>query len=408
MGDWKIVGSAGTVVAASIPDAPNVLDTGGTLTTVTVTYGLIGNASAFGFSWSISLPEGHADYAHLKKIHVVWVRGSRLVELLTHYHPWSASPLAGEAGVDTRFLQDASAHTTDVVKFLCENDNGTITASPVSKTVTVAASTVSAVSGADASSLATNNPEYHARFKDSATALHTVVNGHVSMSGALYPQTATLWINKQDGNGPQWQGWWRIAEAAQLVQIGLPDSNTDVYPPGGASDGSWLLIAAAGAIPKESSVPASAVISSAFTVPTIPAPSSTWATAAWIDQINYGNNGQVNTWGWKNLFTTLPYDNPDFFFGRWTVQNGSLVDGVFTPGTAGNFAQHDGAEVAFTDDDNGGNGATVLRTPGTNIVTVTNPLMWTLPAYRLGDGSLNPNSCFRFRNYTGSRRDTDG
>ena len=322
MGDWKIVASAGTVVASSVPDAPNVLDTGPNPTTVTVVYGMIGNASAYGFAWSISLPTTHPDYAHDKKIHVVRVRGSHLDELKTEYGPWASSPLTGDSGAEPRWFQDDASHT-DSIEFLCENDEGSITASPVSKSVTIAAAAVSACPAVDASTLSPSNPEYHARFQDLATALHTVINTHVSMANAQYPQTATLWIDKQDGNGPQWQGWWKITGAAQLVQIGLPNSNTDVYPPGGASDGSWLMIAAAGAIPKEAGVPSSALTSSAFTVPTIPAPSPTAATGAWIDQIDYGNNGQVNTWGWKNLFTTLPYDDPELLL--WALDRPERV-----------------------------------------------------------------------------------
>ena len=338
MGNWVTISTAGASGYTPPPAAPNI-----TSASCSAYYGLFGNLSAYGLQGTITLPTGDAAYSHLKEIGIAatFPDGSG-APVGTLYAAFSGGTVTFKGPCS---LPQADSPLGVTLTFTCKNDAGIATASPVTATVTVQAAAVSAVAAVDASTLATGNSEYHARFQDSATALHTVINVHVSMAAAQYPQTATLWINKQDGNGPLWQGWWKITGAGQLVQIGLSGSNTAVYPPGGAADGSWLVIGAAGAIPAEAGVPGSAVTSSPFTVPTIPVPAANAATAAWIDQINYGNNGQVNTWGWNNLFTTLPYGDPNFFFGRWTVQNGSLVGGVFTPGTAANAAQHDGLRL---------------------------------------------------------------
>jgi flagellar motor switch/type III secretory pathway protein FliN len=262
--------------------------------------------------------------------------------------------------------------------------------------------TVTALTGCDASTLASIDAGYSPRWQDAQNGVHAVIDAYVSASA--YPQTVTLWIDKQLGDGPQWQGWWNIASAAQLVQIGLPDTGSTVYPPGD-TDGSWVLIAGAGRI--DGNVPPSitAFTSAPFTVPSIPAPAATAATGAYIDKINYGNNGQDGTF-WFNLYTTFPYDDPYFHMGRWTVQNGSLVGGVFTPGTAADGAQHDGLETTFADDV----GEQTFRQPGTNLVVyqLLPAVAWKVPSYKLPSGAINPNSCFCFRSYVGSRRPDGG
>lgn len=213
MGDWKIVASAGTVVAASVPDAPNVLDTGGTPTTATVTYGMIGNASAFGFSWSISLPEAHADYAHLKKIHVVWVRSGHLVELATLYRPWASSPVTGDTGADPRWFQDESVYS-DSVKFLCENDNGTITASPVTKSVTVRASTVTGYTSVAEVTAA-------GRSADVNRSVYCTVGCVPTLNGAQYPQNVVYAVSS-DGTNFNVIGWDKVANDTQMLTCVRP------------------------------------------------------------------------------------------------------------------------------------------------------------------------------------------
>lgn len=384
------------------PAAPNV----SFASTPTVSYALVGNGTRFGFSGTLNLPTTDPDFSNLREINIIaYGPAGQIVPICTLYaSQFSGTTIAFSGGL---IPQAATAESWSLIAWAVNDDN-IASLAPASVTLTINAAAVSAVTAVDASTLSPLAAGYAARFQDAATALHTVLNVTITLASAQYPQVATIWIDKQDGAGPRWQGWFGITGAAQRVQLGLPNTNTDVYPPGGAADGSWLAIVAAGPVPKESPVPGTAITSSAFTVPTIPAPGATMASHAYIDEIVYGNNGQVNTWGWKNLFVTLPYDDPNLFFARWTVQNGNLTGSTFTPGSSADAAQHDGREVVFTDDDGGGSVTPVLREPGTNKITIQNHLMWTLPGYKLADGTLNPNSCFRFRMYAATRRDTDG
>ena len=162
----------------------------------------------------------------------------------------------------------------------------------------------------------------------------------------------------------------------------------------------WTATVDVGQVPQNGTPSANAITSAPFTVPAPPPPAATLATDAWIDQLIITlSTGQ---WGWINLYTTLPFSNPDFKGARWTVQNGHYTNPndptTFVGGThqiGGNVtAQHGGQEVPFTDYD----ANTVYRMPGTNIVSIQNnnpATMWTIPDYILSDGTVNQDNVFR-------------
>ncbi len=230
------------------------------------------------------------------------------------------------------------------------------------------------VAGEDASTLASTDPNYHARWQDSGGAEHTVID--VTINGSVVP-------------------------------VGLEGSPADsVFVPTEGNE-QWTATVDVGQVPQNGTPSANAITSAPFTVPAPPAPAATLATDAWIDQlIITPSTGQ---WGWINLYTTLPFSNPDFKGARWTVQNGHYTNPndptTFVGGTyqiGGNVtAQHGGQEVPFTDYD----ANTVYRMPGTNIVSIQNnnpATMWTIPDYILSDGTVNQDNVFRLKNYVAS------
>ena len=132
------------------------------------------------------------------------------------------------------------------------------------------------------------------------------------------------------------------------------------------------------------------------------------ATHAWIDRLIV--NRAAGAWGWANLFTDLPFGDPNFKGARWTVQNGHYTNPA-DPSTfvGGSYhlhndplqpitAQHEGAAVVFCgdyDDD------ALYRNPGTDTVSFQNnnpATLWTIPDAVLADGTANPDNVFRIRN----------
>ena len=178
--------------------------------------------------------------------------------------------------------------------------------------------------GDDASALATTDPNYHAHWQDLSGADHTVID--VIINGTVIP-------------------------------VGLEGSAADsVFPPVEGNE-QWTATVDVGQVPQNGTPSANAITSAPFTVYAPPAPGATWATDAWIDQLILTPASKA--WGWNNLYTTLPFSNPDFKGARWTVQNGHYT----TPGNPATFvggtyaingvvqAQHGGQEVPFTDYD---------------------------------------------------------
>jgi hypothetical protein len=262
-GDWAIVASGGTVVASPVPDAPNVLST----TTAAVTYGLIGNASAYGFSASIDLPVSDPDYAHLKKIHIVRVVGSDLRELDTLYGPWGSSPVPWNYAVT--FAQDPLSPISASIEFLCENDDGQITASPVSKSVTVRASFIASVSAAEAGT----------PYAEPVNRLvHTYIDIVPVFNGNQVPQNATYWFSDDGGTTYRYVGWGLVTSVGAAIRL-------DVLKPG--ANTTYKVAVAAGPLGGDpakkiaaADLPGTAVLSSGFTVTGLALPAASAVTTA--------------------------------------------------------------------------------------------------------------------------------
>ena len=56
----------------------------------------------------------------------------------------------------------------------------------------------------------------------------------------------TLWFDKNDGNGPQNQGWWPIGGNSGAITVGGEGANTSVWMPD--KDTLWIVKACAGTV----------------------------------------------------------------------------------------------------------------------------------------------------------------
>jgi hypothetical protein len=228
MGDWKVISTAGTGSVPTVPDAPNVLNTGGTLTTATAVYGLIGNASAYQITGSISLDMGNAHIAHLKKIHVVYsVTGLEIATLLQPNGGWVSSPVAFSSDW---YFQDGTAHT-GTLKFYCENEDANQTAGPVSISVTVQASAVTSVSASEVGPTFTK-PEEDNRL------VYTWLSFVPVFNGGQVPQFVTYLVSADNGATYTHIGPARVDTVGQAVTFYRPSPASSVPQ--------WKVAAAAG------------------------------------------------------------------------------------------------------------------------------------------------------------------
>jgi hypothetical protein len=270
---------------------------------------------------------------------------------------------------------------------------------------TTAPPPVQSVSGQDASTLLQTDPNYHARWQDGTDALHTVINITVSLGNVSYPQTVTVTLNGP--SAPGWQGWLSVPSDNAVIAIGLDGTKYDgVFPPTSA-DEQWTATVDPGRTDNGAPPTSNAKTSAPFTVPAPPPAAATAAKNAWIDRLIV--NRAAGAWGWGNLFTDLPFGDPNFKAARWTVQNGhytnpadpsTFVGGTYAIGGVVT-AQHEGQEVPFTDYD----ANTIYRLPGTDTVSIqnNNPAdLWSIPDAVLADGTPNPDNVFRIRNLIGS------
>jgi len=374
----------------SSSSAPNI-----TGATCAITYQPFFNATEAVFSGLMTLP---SNYSQLNVIEVFAVSPAGAQLLVARVQaPFTVGTgnKVAYLGSNEGILQTTSAQTGWSLLFICYDSTYTPVASPYSITgLTIAAVCVGSISAQDASALSASNPDYHAHWQDSSTALHTVVNITVSLS--QYPQSVVVWIDRNDGLGPRVeQGTWAVTADGAVLAVGLQSdlAHQDIYPPT-AGNAVWTAyVAPYAAINNNWNTTPSAAgaVSATFTVYAPGSPTPTWASGAYIDAITTNNMGD---WGWGHLYTTIPLDNPDFFFARWTVQTGSYdTNGNLVPG-----GDHP-VETAFTDD----SGPSVTITPGSDQVYISNANMWGIPPYKLADGTLNQNNVFRFKCYVGTR-----
>ena len=384
--------------------APSVTATGSI-----TSYQQEANATQPVFSGVITLPVSDPNYSHLKFITVEAVSPSdpitgtvRVIPLdnCVFNAPFPGGTIA-YSGTGASILQTDTAQPGWGLKVTPLNDYyepGMPTLIPSdypTHSLTIVGVTITQLSATD---------DTIDRWQDSGGATHAVVP--VTISCTNYPQIVSIcYVSPQYGR--IWQGWFPIPAAATVINLGAEVGTalmntaqpTTIYPPTGGDETVTIYAAVGtwGGDTDPTTVPG--VVSTTVLVSAPPAPAETDATGAYIDVIRTGNNGIVNTWWWDNLYTTLPYGDPNFKAARWTVQGGALVGGKFTP---------NGLEVPFTDDD----GSIVFRPFGTNsnIVSIVLPTSgpWTIPSKFNADGSLNVNSAFCFRNYVESPLDANG
>lgn len=358
--------------------APNVT------ATATPFYDIQGSVSVFGFQGTITLPTTDPNYSYLKKISVNAFTGTaeQGAELANFTYPFADTTLPYKS--DT-FSQPDTEQTWSI-EFICYDETGEATINPFTiADLTVSTSAITVVSGVDASTLATSNPNYHARWQD--PALHVVVNATVCCN--QYPKTVTLWTTSTQ-YGRIWHGWFNVPAPDTVIPIGLQNSNTSLFAPD--LDEMWTLTCAPGQVMAQDDPPAEALTSSAFSTAAAATPGAREATGAYIDEITYApTGGGAYDFGWSHLYVTLPLTDPEFWFARLTLQTGSLVGSVFTPGgchpTETNMCDW------ATDDDHGDN---LTHVAGTNRIYDHNPNQWGVPS--------DANTCHRFRWYITSRR----
>lgn len=455
MGNWSRVDVAGATIA-SPPDAPNV-----TGVTAQVTYGLIGNLSCFGYTGSITLPTADPNYSHLKKIHVleqwtgsawssstgysqgavvleggiyyvaliqntnitpgtntaVWVP-CPLREVATLYGPWGSSPIQFSVDPTPSDAQPSVALST-TLSFACENDDGVVTPTPYTLSLTVQAASVASVTAGDASALSSSDPKYAPRYADNTGSQFFKVWFAPVITGGEVPMVVAMFVNRGDGKGWIWVENVTVETAGQwFYQQG------DQWVPTAGNE-TWQIACLAGwynGDPTQTNLtlPLGAVTSATFTVVAVgPCPANDVQGAQFVpdgssDIIEYIQHSN-GIWNWVpyEFQASIPGTDDDinFWFAVLTVQKG-YVDGGGTWHAAPDYE-------GVNEDPNGDYlGRQVNQwpipidpqnptasVPRSNVYWYgDNPPDWTYPNNTNADGSTNLYRTFRFRVYAVSRQ----
>ena len=261
MGDYKIIATVAPAVV--IPNAPNI-----TSVSASAYYGLVNNGSTYGLQGTITLPTGSSAYAHLREIDISATLPDGSVQPVgTLYAAFSGSTVTFK-GPPT--LPQTGAAQTVTLTFVCKNDNGIATPSPVTASVTVQASAVTGFTSAAETGVRYVDPT------NAATRLLSMTVGFVPiMNGAQVPQNVTYLISKDNAATFTWVGWQPMKSVGQ--QITFPE-----LAPGAGQ--TWAVAAVAGA-QLNGSVPITAanlttlypgaVVSNPFTVIGLSLPAAT-------------------------------------------------------------------------------------------------------------------------------------
>lgn len=113
----------------------------------------MGNASAYGFSGSVTLPTSAPGYQQPAFIHVVATLTSGATDEVCPAMPAGTTTFQGAI----KYLQDGASHNINI-QFQCENADGLITPSPFSVAVSVNASGVASVTASEAANALTVDP----------------------------------------------------------------------------------------------------------------------------------------------------------------------------------------------------------------------------------------------------------
>lgn len=241
--------------AGPAPAASNV-----SAASVTANYGLVGNASAYGFSGSVALPTASPSYHQPKFIHAVVTLPDGSTDELCPAMPAGTTTFQGPV----KYLEDGSGHSV-TIRFLCENEDGAVTASPYSVTVTVNASAVTGVTGREVPSTLTVDPV--------TRLVSTTIGGTPTLANNQVLQNVTYLLSDDNGSTFIYIGWKLVTSVGQEIQLQrVKPSNSQT----------WKLAMVAGAVGGDPSkripaaqLPAGAVVSAGFTVGALVVPATT-------------------------------------------------------------------------------------------------------------------------------------
>ncbi len=201
MGNATILSSTstgtGTPIIAAAPNMPSA--------TITAIYGLVDTASAFGFAGTIDMP---LTFDHLAYLHVsVRLLDGNVVAVV----PSIPAPAPGTTSIDftsdIKYIQDTTSDQNFSISISSEDENGLITAGPLTVVVLVQQAEITAITS-PREVLVSGLPVLSV---DPVNRLvSTEIGGIPVFNGGQVPQHVTYWISDNAGTSWIWIGSKRI------------------------------------------------------------------------------------------------------------------------------------------------------------------------------------------------------
>ncbi len=267
MGNWNTTFLGGGVT----PDAPNVLNAGAHLTTVTPVYDCPFNDSVFKLSISISLDITNANIGHLRLVHITDTATGKDVAQF-------AQPAGGWIGqvvtFDTDQVSQGRTALTGQFSFRCANEDNHVTSFPVNVSYTVNASLMNNFAGA-------SEQVAYPRTADKYRVIYMTLGFQPVPANWQVPQNISYAVS-EDGVSFTYVGWEKMTVAWQTFRF--------MRPAPGATGTAWAIAACTGAFqwPAGQSMTLADlaahffVVSSPFTVQGLALPSATACSTAAI------------------------------------------------------------------------------------------------------------------------------
>lgn len=244
--------------AAPAPAAPNV-----SFSSADVVYSLASHNPVFGFDGVIDLPTGDDDYENLKRIDLVaYGSDDRIVPICSLYAvDFSGSTAAFSGG---EIPQSGSVSEDWDLEALAINDDNKATASPATESFTVGPAAVTSI----------NTPrEISGTLEaDSNRVVYTTIGGIPVFANGQVPQNVTTWLSDDSGSNYKWINFETVDTVGAEITCQRAKPITSE---------TWKFAMSAGAIGGDPSVifaaaslPATAVVSSGFTVSALAVPAS--------------------------------------------------------------------------------------------------------------------------------------
>jgi len=316
--------------------APNIVTA-----TAAVSYQLSGNGPQNAvISGVISLPTTDPAYSLLTEIDVVAIDPAGNEHALGKFTGWvpGSTVLNYSAAVEPQPLADE----TWTVEFRCYDVNGNLTQNPLTLTVVLHPASLTSLSVTERTDL---------RYSDQNGSLHTVLDFSPTPANGQFPMVVTLWVDRNDGNGWEWQGTFTVDTGSPTIELGQRTFGADGSPvdgpywvPTDPTQVNWKAAAIAGAV-NQTATPPDGYVQTAFTVqPVGLSPSNSLSNAFFLPNPASGDNrvyrlNEPGIWIWD--FWELDWDEPTFatdpnyWFSSVTVQKGYelTVTATITSGT---------------------------------------------------------------------------